>query len=509
MQRGEVVKIKEGPQTIEVINPATLKKVGEVPVLGCEEVGQAVRRARDAKRHWAALSLEKRTQVLLRFKEALVDAKDRIAEVIVSETGKPKAEAYAAEIAYVCDAIGYWAKNAARFLADERLSPHLLKTKRVVSTYSPKGVVGIIGPWNFPFTLTVGEALPALFAGNTVVIKPSEFTPLSALAGAELAAEAGLPEGVLQVVTGYGETGEHLIDHVDMVHFTGSTATGRKVMKRAAERLIPVSLELGGKDPMIVLEDADLERAANGCVWGGLFNSGQVCISVERVYVVEPVYEAFLEKVRAKISALRQGVGEEDVDIGAMIMPRQIEIVEEHVRDAAAKGARVLAGGRRNPKLAGFFYEPTLLADVDHSMRVMREETFGPVIPVMKVKDADEAVALANDSPYGLDASIWSKDLERARSLARRIDSGSVCINECLVNFQITEAPMGGVKESGLGRRHGPEGIRKFCDQKTIVEDRLGLKSEIVWYPTTAFTRALMRRMVNLLFGSGLRRFFG
>jgi len=509
VQTGEAVKIKGAPKTIEVINPATLERVGAVPVMGPEEVGQAVRRARDAKRHWAALSIDKRAQVLLRFRQALVDAKDQIAEVIVSETGKPKAEAYAAEIGYVCDAIGYWAKNAGRFLADERLSPHLLKTKRVISTYAPKGVVGIIGPWNFPLTLTVGEALAALFAGNAVVIKPSEFTPLSALAGAALAADAGLPEGVLQVVTGYGETGEHLIDRVDMVHFTGSTATGRKVMRRASERLIPVSLELGGKDPMIVLEDADLERAANGCVWGGLFNSGQVCISVERVYVAEPVYDAFLEKVREKMSALRQGVGEEDVDIGAMIMPRQIETVEDHVRDAVAKGARVLTGGRRNPKLPGFFYEPTLLADVDHSMKVMTEETFGPVIPVMKVKDAEEAVTLANDSRYGLDASIWSKDVERARELARRIDSGAVCINDCLVNFQITEAPMGGVKESGLGRRHGPEGIRKFCDQKTIVEDRLGLKSELVWYPTTAFTRGLMRRMINLLFGSGLRRFFG
>ncbi len=506
-QATEALQVKSSPEVMEVMNPATLEKVAEVPVSRGEDVLEAVGKARQAQRTWAARSVKERARVFFRLRDAMVDAKDRLAEVIVSETGKPKAEVYVAEIAYVCDAVGFWAKNAEAFVAEEQLTPHLLKTKKVYSAYLPRGVIGIIGPWNFPFTLTIGEALPALMAGNAVVIKPSEFTPLSAMEGARLAREAGLPEGLLQVVTGYGDTGERLIDLADMIHFTGSTATGRKVMKRAAERLIPATLELGGKDPMIVLQDADLERAANGCIWGALFNSGQVCMSVERVYVEEPVYDEFLARLRGKIASVRQGLSEEDPDIGSMIMPRQIETVEDHVRDAVSKGARLLAGGRRNARLKGFFFEPTLLAEVDHSMKVMTEETFGPLIPVMKVRDSEEAIRLANDSRYGLDASVWSRDTRKARAIAQRIEAGAVCINDCLSNFQITEAPMGGVKESGLGRRHGAEGIRKFCNQKTLVVDRFAMKSELNWYPMSGLTRGLMRRMINLFFASGWRRF--
>ena len=397
-------------------------------------------------------------------------------------------------------------ERAARYLRDERVRPHLLKTKRVYVSYLPYGVVGIIGPWNFPFNLTIGEAIPALMAGNAVVLKPSEVTPGSAVLGAELAEAAGLPPGVLQVVTGYGETGQHLIECADMICFTGSVATGRKVAERCGQLLKPVTLELGGKDPMIVLRDADLERASSACVYGGLVNAGQVCISVERVYVEAPVYDAFVGKVVDKVRKVRQGPPDAGVvEVGSMTFPPQIEKVERHVQDAVARGAKVLVGGRRRTDLSGLYFEPTVLVDVDHGMDVMRDETFGPVIPIMRVRDEEEAIRLANDSRYGLDASVWTRDLDRGARVARRVQSGAVCVNDVLVNYAVTEVPMGGWKESGIGYRHGPGGIRKFCAQQSVVIDRFGLKSEINWWPMTPGKVKLFRRVLNF-FGSGWRR---
>ncbi len=483
---------------ITVTNPATGQKITDLPVTDAAGVYAAVNEARAAQRQWAALSFAARAQALKRYRDVIIDSKDRLAAVIASETGRPRPEVYTSELFQLCDAIGYWTKRAPKLLADEKVRPHLLKTKRAYVSYQPLGVVGIIGPWNFPFLLTIGEAIPALMAGNAVVIKPSEVTPLSAMLGAELAEAASLPHGLLQVVPGYGDTGGHLVDCADMISFTGSVETGRKVAQRAAQRLIPVSLELGGKDPMIVLSDANLERAANGCVWAGLFNAGQVCMSVERVYVEEPIHDEFVEQVTQKVKQLRQGMADEPVDIGSMTFPPQLEKVEEHVRDAVQKGAKVLTGGRRNPHLQGLFYEPTVLTDVTHDMAIMRDETFGPVIPIMKVRDADEALRLANDSRYGLTTSVWTRDGRTARMLARRLEAGSVCINDHIVNFGVTEAPMGGCKDSGLGARHGSQGIRKFCRQQTVVIDRFGPNSEINWYPTTARKARLFRRVVNL-----------
>lgn len=498
----------EPPQIITVTNPATLAKVAEIPVTDEAGVQAAVERARAAQQVWRAMDHAQRAAALRRYRDAIVDNKDRIAEIVVSETGKPIAEVYGGEILYVCDAIGYWTRNAERFLADQYVRPHLLRNKAAYSTYKPLGVVGVIGPWNFPFALTIGEGLPALMAGNAVIIKPSEVTPRSAMIGAEIADEAGLPRGILQAIPGFGATGGWLVDRADMICFTGSVATGKKVAQRAAARLIPVTLELGGKDPMIVLKDADLERAANGCVWAGLFNAGQVCMSVERVYVEEPVYEPFVQKVTERVRRLRQGFGRGDFELGSMTFPPQLEKVERHVQQAVDAGATLLAGGRRNPALPGLFYEPTVLTNVTHEMEVMRDETFGPVIPIVKVRDAEEAIRLANDSPYGLTASIWTRDLEKGRVLARRIEAGAVCVNDALINFMITDVPMGGVKDSGLGRRHGPEGIRKFCAQQTVVVDRWGLKREINWYPARPAVAQLYRRLLNLLFRSGWRKKF-
>jgi acyl-CoA reductase-like NAD-dependent aldehyde dehydrogenase len=486
------------PRTvIPVVNPATLEKIADVPATDAAGVRAAVQRARTVQQQWARTSFAERSVALKRYRDVIIDHKERIAAVIASETGRPRGDIYTSELLPWCDAVGYWAKTAARSLADEKVRPHLLKNKKVYVSYHPIGVVGIIGPWNFPFVLTVGEALPALMAGCAVIIKPSEVTPLSAMIGAELAETAGLPHGLLQVIPGYGDTGANLVDCADMICFTGSVETGRKVAERAAKRLIPVSLELGGKDPMVVLRDANLERAATGCVWGALFNAGQVCMSVERVYVEEPIYDAFVARVTEQVKRLRQGMSDQVVEVGSMTFPPQLQKVEQHVADAVRKGAKVLAGGRRNPNLPGLFYEPTVLSDVTHEMAIMTDETFGPVIPIMKVRDAEEAVRLANDSRYGLTASVWTRDREQAQRLSRRIEAGSVCVNDCLVNFAVTEAPMGGVKESGLGVRHGAQGIRKFCRQQTVVIDRLGVNKEITWYPTSKRKAALFRRALS------------
>lgn len=493
---------------IEVRNPATLEKIAEFPAASQEDVARAARQARAAQLTWREKSFGERANLLYRYRDLLIDRQDEIADTVSAETGKPLGEAYVNELFYVCDVIGFWAKNGPKFLKPEKIRPHLLKSKKAISRYEPLGIVGIISPWNFPLVLTIGEAIPALMAGNAVLIKPSELTPLSALLGARLAREAGFPGNLVQVLLGFGETGDALIDHADMISFTGSVETGKKVARRAAERLIPVTLELGGKDPMLVLKDADLERAANACVWGALMNSGQVCTSIERVYVEAAVYQPFLDKVVEKVAALRQGGSRDDVDLGSMTSEAQLAKVESQVQDAVKKGARVMIGGRRKPESRGLFYEPTVMAEVTHDMQIAREETFGPIIPIMKVRDPAEAVRLANDSRYGLDSSVFTRDLKSAWEIAAKIETGSVCINDSLVNFVIPEAPMGGIKESGLGRRHGVDGIRKYCRQKTVVADRLGLKSEFIWFPMTKRKRNFFRRALRLLYRSGWRNKF-
>ena len=488
---------------IQVVNPATRERIAELEVAGDQDVARVVDAARNAQADWQKKSFAERRALFHRLRDLVVDHAEKFADVIVGETGKPRAEVYGNELFYICDAMGFWGKNAERYLGPEKIRPHLLKTKRVVSIYEPIGVIGIISPWNFPLVLTLGEAIPALMAGNAVVIKPSELTPLSVLFAAELVEKAGFPRDIFQVVVGLGATGQSLVDHADMISFTGSVETGKEVLRRAAERLIPVSLELGGKDPMIVLSDANLERAANACVWGALMNSGQVCTSIERVYVEEAVYDAFVQRVVPKVQALRQSPGTADVDLGSMTSAAQVEKVAAQVDDAVKKGATILTGGRRRPGATGLFYEPTVLVGVNHHMAIMNEETFGPVIPIMKVKNRDEALRFANYSRYGLDASIFTRDEKTAMAMAAKIGAGSVCVNDGLVNFVILNAPMGGVKDSGIGRRHGREGIRKYCHQKTIVIDRLGLKTEFNWFPLSAQKTLLLRRGLRIFFRSG------
>jgi acyl-CoA reductase-like NAD-dependent aldehyde dehydrogenase len=497
-----------GAPGIPVENPATGEVITTVPAMSAEEVKELAARARKAQPEWEAMGFDGRAKVLRRAQKWVTDNSVRIIDVIVSETGKTYEDAQLAEISYAANAFGFWAKMAPEYLADERVksSQLFVKGAKLIVRYRPLGLVGVIGPWNYPLTNSFGDCIPALAAGNAVILKPSEITPLTSMLMAEMLRESGMPDDVYQVATGYGETGTALVDEADFIMFTGSTKTGKKVAERAAQTLTPVGLELGGKDPMIVLADADLERAANGAAFYSMQNSGQTCISVERVYVEEPVYDEFLAKVRDKVGALRQGRPGDpgSVDVGAMTFPPQLDIIEDHVKDAVDKGAKVEVGGHAKTE-GGRFYEPTVLTGVDHSMKAMTEETFGPTLPIMKVKDADEAVKMANDSPYGLAASVWTKDTAKGEAVARRIEAGAVCVNDAMLNYAALELPMGGWKESGLGSRHGAGGIRKYCAQQTILVKRLAPKRDIHMFPYKAKTTRLIGRVFKFLYGRGKR----
>jgi acyl-CoA reductase-like NAD-dependent aldehyde dehydrogenase len=495
---------------IAVENPATGEVIAHVPNMTPEQVAQLARAGRAAQPAWEALGFEGRARILRRAQKWVVDNRERVVETIVSETGKAYEDALLAEVMYGANAFGFWAKNAPKYLADERvhsMSP-LTTGKKLVLRYRPLGLVGVIGPWNYPLTNSFGDCIPALAAGNAVILKPSGIAPLTSLLLAEGLRECGLPEGVLAIATGRGGTGAVLVDEVDMIMFTGSTETGKKIMARAAQTLTPVSLELGGKDPMLVLADADLERAANHAVYYSMMNGGQTCVSVERVYVEAPVYDEFVAKVTDKARALRneRPTGPGTTDVGAMTFPPQVDIIERHVQDAKAKGARVVVGGERgHDGDGGYWYAPTVLVDVDHTMECMREETFGPTLPIMKVRDAEEAIRLANDSPYGLGASVFSKDAARGEAVARRIEAGAVCVNDALLNYSALELPMGGVKASGMGTRHGAGGIRKYAQQQALLVSRLHPRKDVHMYPYNAKMTRRLAKLIRVFYGRGKR----
>jgi acyl-CoA reductase-like NAD-dependent aldehyde dehydrogenase len=498
---------------IEVLNPATGTLIESIPVDSPEAVAATVARVRANQPEWEAMGIEGRYHWLGKLRDWLLDNQERVLDTMQAETGKVRADA-SNEPAYLADLINFYGTRAAKFIGEESIRPHtpLLAAKKLRVQYRPHQVVGIISPWNFPLILALGDAIPALQAGAAVVIKPSEFTPLG-LAEVVQAwkQEIGGPD-VFDCVQGIGETGGALVDAVDFIQFTGSDRTGRKVMARAAETLTPVSLELGGKDPMIVLADADVDRAANAAAWGGMMNSGQICMSVERIYVEEPVYDKFVNKLTAEVGRLRQGAddGSNPKDVGAMTSPNQTAIVEDHVDDALASGARALTGGKRVAG-PGDYFEPTVLVDVDHSMKVMKDETFGPVVGVMKVRDSEEAIQLANDSRYGLSGCVFG-ERDHAEQVARRVECGAVNVNDVLVNYFATDVPMGGWKQSGIGYRHGEPGIKKFCRSESLVITRFGGKREPTWYPYSKARRRLLPH-ISRFFGArdwrrklGLRR---
>jgi acyl-CoA reductase-like NAD-dependent aldehyde dehydrogenase len=497
-------------ESIEVHNPATGEVIATVPVDSPEAVAATVKRVRANQAEWEAIGIEGRYHWLGKLRDWLLDNIEEISDIVQAETGKVRGD-ISSELFYVSDLINFYGAKAAKFIGDEAVRPHspLVASKKLLIRYRPHPVVGVISPWNFPLAMGLGDSIPALQAGAAAVVKPSEFTPLSMIEVVRAwKQELGAPD-VFDCVHGAGEVGSAVIDHVDCVQFTGSDRTGRKVMARAAETLTPVSLELGGKDPMIVLADADVDRAANAAAWGGMVNSGQLCISVERIYVEEPVYDEFVAKLTRQVAALRQGADgrKPEKDVGAMTSPNQSAIVEDHVDDALANGARALTGGGRAGG-PGDFFEPTVLVDVDHSMKVMRDETFGPVVGVMKVRDSEEAIRLANDSRYGLAASVFG-GRNRAEQVARRIEAGSVNVNDVITNMFAMGVPMGGWKQSGIGYRHGEYGIKKYCRPESIVVTRIAGKREPSWYPYTRSRRSLVDRVAKLFYARDWRRRLG
>lgn len=496
--------------TIAVENPATGEVIGTVPVVDATELAEMVSRAREAQPGWNAIGYSGRAAVMRRAQRWILDNVERVIGVVTGETGKTYEDAQATDFLYTVQSLGFWAGHAEEYLADERShywGNPALAGKKLVMRYEPFGVIGVIGPWNFPLVNGFGDCIPALMAGNSVILKPSEVTPLSSLLMAEMFAECGMPEHVFQVATGDGGTGALLTGAVDCIMFTGSTRTGRLVAKAAAEALIPCHLELGGKDPMIVLADADVEKAATAAAYYSMNNAGQVCISVERVYVEAPIYEDFVRRVTEKVGMLRQGPpdGPGSVEVGAIIFPPQMETIDAHVRDAVAKGAKVLVGGHAKADNSGTFYEPTVLVEVDHSMDTMREETFGPVVPIMKVADADEAVRLANDSSYGLQASVWTRDTPRGEQIARRLEAGAVCVNAAQINYFALNLPMGGWKSSGLSARHGAGGIRKYCRVQSILVSGFGPRRELFMFPYSARVTGMLGRLYQTIYGRGRR----
>jgi len=494
-------------QKIQSMNPATGEVLAEFEAATDTEVEAAVSRAARAQAGWRRMSVAERASHLFRLKEVLYGRRDEIASLITLEAGKPVVEALLTEIMVVLDALDYFGRRAAKFLSPQPVPHHNLamKLKRGRLEFEPYGVIGIISPANYPFAIPFNEMIPALVAGNTVVLKPSEFTPQVGLAIRELLDAAKLPSGVVQVILGDGLTGRALTAApIHKLIFTGSVATGKRIQAAAADRLLPTVLELGGKDAMIVCADANLETASSGAVWGAFTNAGQTCVSVERAYVVRGVAEKFIDLCVSKAKQLRIGRGDDpSTDVGPLIRGRQVSIVEEQVSEAVAQGAEVLCGGRRPPLpgLNGFFYEPTVVTRVNHQMRLMREETFGPVLPIMVVEDESEAVALANDSAYGLSASIWTRDLKRGERLARQIEAGAVMVNDCISYFGISEAPHGGPKMSGIGRTHSRLGLMEMVQVKYLDTDLAAGIPKPWWYGYGFKAQHFAQGFVEFLFG--------
>lgn len=499
----ELDRIAAAGRSLEALtswDPATGEALGTVPVLGPEQVGAAVASAREASAAWQALGFAGRKRHLLAWRDTFVRRKHDLATLLSKENGKPLAESLT-EVLAACEFLAYYAGQAERILADRhiRVWNPLMANQKSFMAYEAKGVIAVISPWNFPVLLAMAELAAALSAGNTAVLKPSELTPLTGRMLGELAHEAGLPPGVLHVVTGDGRTGQALTQApVDRVCFTGSVATGKRVALAAMERLIPTTLELGGKDPALVLADADPDFTAQGLAWAGFVNAGQVCASAERVYVHERVADAFLERLIARVSALKVGNGlTPGSEVGPLISRVQRDRIAAQVADAVAKGATVRLGGAAIDG-PGNFFQPTILTGVTDQMLVMQEETFGPILPVIVVKDEAEMVARSNDSPFGLSATVWTRDAAAGERLGRKLKAGSIWVNTGIASYGNPLTPRGGLKESGMGKIGGAEGLMEMVDAKLIEVARHG-KVPPWWFPTWPNAATFFAAGIDLL----------
>jgi succinate-semialdehyde dehydrogenase/glutarate-semialdehyde dehydrogenase len=484
--------VLNGEKSLISYNPATGEPIGELPIKSPEDVQKAVNRGREVFHKWKYTSFVERKALVTRAREVILSELEDIATLISAESGKPRSEAVSMEIAPVLDLMQWVARGAQKMLKPKRVRIGLYsllgRSSKII--YHPLGVVGIIPAWNYPFSIPLGEAVMAVMAGNTVVIKPSELTPFVGLKIGEIFAKAGAPDGLVQVVIGAGETGAALVDAApDKIMFTGSVATGKKIAAAAAKNLTPVVFELGGKDPMIVFDDADLELAAGAAVWGAFCNAGQSCSSVERLYVQESVADKLTKLIVDKTQLLTQGAGDdESVSIGAMSSERQVRIVEDHVNAFREAGVKIEIGGRRRPFEGGsqnLFYEPTVITGVTNDMRAMQEETFGPTLPIATFKTEEEAIRLANDSEFGLTASVWTSDIARGKRVAEKIEAGSVCVNEVLYTHGIGQTPWGGFKNSGRGRTHGFEGLMELVQPQHVHVNYIALLPDAWWMPYT------------------------
>ncbi len=490
-------RIDEG--MIECIAPSTGEVIERIPVTRPEGVAAAVARAKVAQEKWAKLSVGQRCAHMLELREHLVGATDRLANVLVRECGKPRQEGVFHEVGLLASLVTHFARRAPKLLESRSFVPGVLKYRRSRVYYEPRGVVGIISPWNFPLLIPFADAFTALFAGNGVVVKPSEHAPLIALEMKKIWDESGLDPDLLQIVPGRGATGQALVESgVAKIVFTGGVETGRRVAAACGAALVECVMELGGKAPVIVCADADVDLTARAITFGGFFNAGQACISMERVLAHESVYDQLVERVVEHTRALRLGGPEGEWDVGPLIFPHQGTVAETLIRDALARGAELRTGGKRAER-SGDFFEPTVLAACTNEMRVMREEIFGPVLPVMKVRDDEHAIEVANSIPLGLNAYVFSKKTAHARTLARRLEVGSVVINDVLSDYGTPEAPFGGVKNSGYGRTHGEEALRAMCTTKHVSEDRFAPPIR-PWFPYTDLSEGRVRRLVSALF---------
>jgi acyl-CoA reductase-like NAD-dependent aldehyde dehydrogenase len=500
----------DGHRRFRLRSTSSNQPIHEITVNTKDDVDAALARARAAQKEWAKVPVGERARIVRGAVDRLVEQREEVIQMLRDDCGKTRAEALMIEVIAACDAINHWCACAERDLKDEvrKLHGFMRPLKKLIMHYRPLGVVGVITPWNGPFALAVNPTVQAVLAGNAVLIKPSEVAPRSGDWTARILHEAGVPKDLVQVLHGDGETGAALVRAgVDKISFTGSVPTGRKIAAACAEQLIPCTLELGGKDAMIVCADADLERAANGAVFNSMMNSGHVCMGVERIYVVESVADEFERLVEDISRKVRYGGAdsEEVAEVGALYWDRQLPIIESHVEDAKRKGAEVVVGGEAVTN-GGLFYKPTYIRNVDHTMDIMRRETFGPIVSVMRVKDEDEAIRMANDSDYGLSGSVWTQDDEKGIEIAKQLEAGSVHLNDASISYGVLEAPFGGMKESGLGQVNGKGALRSYTFQQPIIIDRWKRKTEQHWYPHTEKTAEELDQMVKYIYGTWMKR---